>query len=173
MILHASVQSLVSQQPAAPLLFHDLPKTSTLDSSDPITLSRLQTDTKNSTLWENASSSSAVRRSVLITDHGLYGNWFELMTILWVASNTAVFSSALPLRSFTLLVVVALRRLAVVCVLDVLRKITDLLGLGPCNRLMAVRNLLWHHQIHDQPLISLELRGVWGLERALLSCNHF
>ncbi len=45
--------------------------------------------------------------------------------------------------------------------LDVLRKIKDLLGLGPCNRLKAVGNLLWHHQIHDQPLIWQRLKGVW------------
>lgn len=49
------------------------------------------------------------------------------------------------------------------CVLDVLRKIKDLLGLDLCNRLKAVGNLLWHHQIHDQLLILQELKGVWGV----------
>lgn len=49
-----------------------------------------------------------------------------------------------------------------VCVLDVLGKIKDLLGLGVCSRLMAVRNLLWPHQIHDQPLILQKLNGVRG-----------
>lgn len=48
------------------------------------------------------------------------------------------------------------------CVLDVLGKIKDLLGLGVCSRLMAVRNLLWPHQIHDQPLILQKLNGVRG-----------
>lgn len=48
------------------------------------------------------------------------------------------------------------------CVLDVLRKIKDLLGLCPCNRPKTVVNLVWYHQIHDQLLILQQLKGVWG-----------
>lgn len=88
---HASVQSLASQQPAAPPLLHDLPKTSALHCSDPITLNRLQTDIKNTALWENASFPSAVHHSVLITGRGLEENWFTLMTILWVATQQFLF----------------------------------------------------------------------------------
>ncbi len=53
------------------------------------------------------------------------------------------------------------------CVLDVLRKIKDLLGLGPCNRLKAAGNLLRHHRIHDQSLILQKLKGVWGVRKGI------
>lgn len=55
----------------------DLPKTPALHCGDPITLNRLQTDTKNTASWANASLSSA-----LITGRGLEENCFSVMTIL-------------------------------------------------------------------------------------------
>lgn len=45
--------------------------------------------------------------------------------------------------------------------MGVLRKIKDLLGLCLCNRLKAVVNLVWHHQIRDQALILEQLRAEW------------
>lgn len=60
----------------------DLPKTPALHCGDPITLNRLQTDTKNTASWANASLSSA-----LITGRGLEENCFSVMTILWAATQ--------------------------------------------------------------------------------------
>lgn len=97
------------------LLLRDLPKTSALHYSDPITLNRLQTDTKNTDLWENASFPSAVHHSILIAGCGLQENWFAVMTILWVATRQFFFSFLL-LHSFTRFVVVPQFRPSVVCV---------------------------------------------------------
>lgn len=77
--------------------------------------------------------------------------------------------SALGPRSFAPLVVVP-PCVVRVCVLGVLGKIKDLRGLFLCDRPKAVVNLVWHHQIRDQRVILEQLKG---LERALLSCNHF
>lgn len=155
-------------------LFHscDLATTSALHCSDPITLNRLQTGTKNMALWANASLSSDAHHSALITGRGLEENCFAVMTILWVATQQFLFFGPTSLIYPTWCC--ASFKVGSVCVLGVLGKIKDLLGLGACSRLMAVRNLLWHHQIHDQPLILQKLNGVpGGLGRALLLCNHF
>lgn len=74
-----------------------------------------------------------------------------------MTTHAAVFA----LTSF-ILFFVSIKAATSVCVLNVRRKIKDFLGLDPCNSRRAVGNLLWHHQIHDQPLI---------LQEPLL-CNH-
>lgn len=153
---------MVSQRSAAPPLLHDLPKTSALQCSDPITLNRLQTDIKSTALWENASFSSAVHHSILITARGLEENWFTMMEILWEATQQFLFFAPTSLM-YSTCCCASVKTGSSVCVLDVLRKIKDLLGLGPCSRLKAAGNLLWHHQIHDQPLILQELKRVWGV----------
>lgn len=81
---HASVQSLglpAASCDSPPLLLHVLPKTSALHCCDPITLSRLQTDTKNITLWENASFPVCCPSLyIFITRCGLQENWFAATT---------------------------------------------------------------------------------------------
>lgn len=74
---------LASLQQAAPppSVLHVLPKTSALHCCDPITLSRLQTDTKNITLWENASFPVCCPSLyIFITCCGLQENWFAATT---------------------------------------------------------------------------------------------
>lgn len=124
---HASVQSLVSQQPAAPPLLRDLPQTSTLCCSDPIAPNRLHTDIKNIALWENASLQSAVHLCILITGCGLEENRFNTRTICDVATQQVFFprSPLAPLAHLSLCLSFGWRHY--VCVSDVLRKIKDLL----------------------------------------------
>lgn len=81
-----------------------------------------------------------------------YGQWIRRKLIRrddnLVTQQFVFFSITLP---FNLLSV--LRLCVRVCVGCTKQKIKDLLGLESCNRLIAVGNLLWHHQIHDQRLI--------------------
>lgn len=124
---------------------------------DPITLNRLHTDIKNIALWENASFPSAVHHCILITCCGLEENWCTMMTIRCVATQQFFIYFA------HLYLWLCLSLGWHQCVLDVLRKKKDLLGLCPCNRPKTVVNLVWYHQIHDQPLILQQLKGVCGI----------
>lgn len=140
-----SVRSLVTQRPPASPLLYDLPKTLAPHCSDPITVNRSQTNTKNTALWENASSPHFdyclwIRRKLICHEDNLLATQHFLFS----------YSALCCPRVVALLWLV----FVCVCVLDLLRKKKeDLLGLESCNRLIAVGNLSWHHQIHDQPLI--------------------
>lgn len=78
-VVHLSNRLASTQQAAPPpSVLHVLPKTSALHCCDPITLSRLQTDTKNITLWENASLPVCCPSLyIFITCCGLQENWFD------------------------------------------------------------------------------------------------
>lgn len=153
---HSSVQSLVSQRLAAPPCFMTSLKPLPSTPVDPITLNRLHTDIKNIALWENASFPSAVHHCILITCCGLEENWFTMMIRCVATQQFFVYFAHLHLW-------LSLSLVWQQCVLDVLRKIKDLLGLCPCNRPKTVVNLVWYHQIHDQPLILQQLKGVCGI----------